>query len=125
MLITIDEEDDQPIYKQIADEIRLLIARDELKEDSCLPSVRQLAADLGINLNTVAMAYRELQSDGLITVRHGFGSTVASRTRSAEQGEKLRKPLRSALADLILAGLSWAEVMKLVVDEMGGLRERT
>ncbi len=69
MLIVIDENDNRPIYQQIADEIRLLIAKRELKEDMALPSVRQLAGDLGINLNTVATAYRELQNEGLLSER--------------------------------------------------------
>ena len=125
MLIVIDQTDARPIYQQIADEIRFLIARGELAENAALPSVRQLASDLGVNLNTVATAYRELQTDGLLTIRHGAGAVVSSRTAVEKSEEDLRKPLRSALAQLFLAGLSWAEVMNLVVDEMRGLlRER-
>ncbi|MEP7037227.1 MAG: GntR family transcriptional regulator [Acidobacteriota bacterium] len=118
MLIIIDQNDSRPIYQQIADEIRFLIARGELTEDAPLPSVRQLAGDLGVNLNTVATAYRELQNDGLLTIKHGAGAVVSSRTSSGKSEDNLRKPLRSALAQLFLAGLSWAEVMNLVVDEM-------
>ncbi|MEO8072054.1 MAG: GntR family transcriptional regulator [Acidobacteriota bacterium] len=118
MLIIIDQNDSRPIYQQIADEIRFLIARGELAEDAPLPSVRQLAGDLGVNLNTVATAYRELQNDGLLTIKHGAGAVVSSRTSSGKSEDNLRKPLRSALAQLFLAGLSWAEVMNLVVDEM-------
>ena len=50
MLIIIDQNDSRPIYQQIADEIRLLIAKRELKEEAALPSVRQLAGDLGVIL---------------------------------------------------------------------------
>ena len=118
MLIIIDENDSRPIYQQIADEIRFLIARGELTEDASLPSVRQLAGDLGVNLNTVATAYRELQNDGLLAIKHGAGAVVASRTSFGKSEDNLRKPLRSALTQLFLSGLSWAEVMNLVVDEM-------
>ena len=53
MFITIDEEDARPMYRQIVEEIKSLIARGELQEGAALPPVRQLAADLGVNLNTV------------------------------------------------------------------------
>ena len=121
MLIAIDENDSRPIYQQIADEIRLLIARGDLKENSPLPAVRQLAGDLGVNLNTVATAYRQLQADGLLTIKHGAGAVVSSNRMVDKTEENLRKPLRSALAHLFLAGLSWAEVMNLVIDEMRGI----
>ena len=125
MVIVIDENDSRPIYQQIADEIRLLIARGELRENEPLPSVRQMAGDLGVNLNTVATAYRELQADGLLSIKHGAGAVVAS-SRTVEKSEEiLRKPLRSALAHLFLAGLSWAEVMNLVVDEMRAILRET
>ena len=97
MYITIDELDARPIYKQIAGEIKALIAGGDLKEGAALPPVRQLAADLGVNLNTVATAYRELQAEGLLAVRHGAGATVASSTAHDRSEFELRKPLRAAL----------------------------
>jgi GntR family transcriptional regulator len=121
MLIVIDENDSRPIYQQIADEIRLLIAKRELTEEMALPSVRQLASDLGINLNTVATAYRELQSEGLLSIKHGAGAVVASLVTLEKNEDSLRKPLRSALANMFLAGLGWAEIMNLVIDEMRGI----
>jgi len=125
MLIIIDQNDSRPIYLQIADEIRFLIARGELTENTTLPAVRQLAGDLGINLNTVATAYRELQNEGLLAIKHGAGAVVVSRTTLEKDEISLRKPLRSALANMFLAGLSWAEIMNLVVDEMRGLLRET
>ena len=121
MLIVIDQNDSRPIYQQIADEIRLLIARGELIEDTPLPAVRQLAGDLGVNLNTVATAYRELQTEGLLTIKHGAGAVISSRRTVEKSEDNLRKPLRAALANMFLAGLTWAEIMNLVVDEMRGL----
>jgi GntR family transcriptional regulator len=64
MYITIDEADKRPVYRQIAEEIKVLIARGELEEGMALPPVRQVADDLGVNLNTIATAYRELQKRG-------------------------------------------------------------
>ena len=61
MYITIDERDGRPMYRQVVDGIKELIARGELAAGSSLPPVRQVAADLGVNLNTIAFAYRQLQ----------------------------------------------------------------
>jgi GntR family transcriptional regulator len=121
MFITIDEGDARPIYVQVAEEIKALIARGELAEGAQLPPVRQLAADLGVNLNTVATAYRELQGEGLLSIRHGAGAVVASRTARDKSEEELRKPLRAALTGLVLAGLPRVEIMNLVQSELRAL----
>lgn len=121
MFVTIDESDPRPIYAQVAEEIRGLIARGELAEGAQLPPVRQLAADLGVNLNTVATAYRELQGEGLLSIRHGAGAVVASRTARDKSEEELRRPLRAALTGMVLAGLSRVEIMNLVQGELRAL----
>src|SRR5215510_289317 len=125
MLITIDTEDRRPIYQQVADEIKALIARGELAEGATLPPVRQLAADLGVNLNTIATAYRELQNEGLLAVKHGSGAVVTSRQTRATDEEELRKPLRAALTQMALAGLRRAEILSIVTDELRGLLKGT
>jgi len=122
MYIVIDENDRRAIYQQVVDEIKALIARGELREGAPLPPVRQVAADLGVNLNTIATAYRELQREGLISVRHGAGAVVASRRAASERSDdELRRPLRAALTQLVLAGLPRAEIMAIVGDELRGL----
>lgn len=121
MFITIDEADARPIYVQVAEEIKALIARGELPEGAPLPPVRQLAADLGVNLNTVATAYRELQGEGLLSIRHGAGAVVSSRTARDKSEEELRKPVRAALTGLVLAGLPRVEIMNLVQSELRAL----
>jgi GntR family transcriptional regulator len=122
MIIVVDENDGRPIYKQVADGIRGLIAAGELREGTPLPPVRQLATDLGVNLNTIATAYRELQAEGLINVRHGAGAVVASRRAVVERTEdELRRPLRTALTQLVLAGLPRSEIMGMVAEELRGL----
>jgi len=118
MLLTIDTRDPRPIYQQVADGIKGLIARGVLKEGAALPPVRQLAADLGVNLNTIATAYRELQKDGLIMVKHGSGAVVASSTAAERTQAELLRPLRTALTELVLAGLSPNKIMRIVVQEL-------
>src|SRR5712692_2153264 len=116
--LTIDTASRKAIYEQRADGLKALIARGELREGVTLPPVRQLAADLGVNLNTVAMAYRQLQSEGLITVKHGSGAVVSSLTTWESSEEEMRKPLRSALTKLVLSGLPRAQIMRMVIDEL-------
>ena len=118
MYITIDEADLRPVYRQIADEIKGLIARGDLREGSALPPVRQVAADLGLNLNTIAAAYRELQREGLVRVRHGAGAVVISQRISPPDDTELRKGLRSSLAHLALAGLPRTEIVAMVNEEL-------
>ncbi len=124
MYITIDETDRRPIYRQVADEIKALIARGSLSEGMALPPVRQLADDLGVNLNTIAVAYRELQKEGLLKVRHGSGATVLSRRISQPSDGDLRKALRASLAHLTLAGLPRTEIIEIVNEELGDLFRR-
>jgi GntR family transcriptional regulator len=118
MFLTVDTSDHRPIYQQVVDGIKELIAHGELKEGTALPPVRQLAADLGVNLNTIAIAYRELQKEGLIVVKHGSGSMVASRTMTERSEEELVRPLRTALTQLALSGLSPARIQNIVMREL-------
>ena len=125
MFVVVDENDRRPIYQQVADEVRALIAAGELQAGAQLPPVRQLAADLGVNLNTIATAYRELQAEGLITVRHGSGAVVSPRKAIERTEDELRKPLRTALTQLVLAGLPRAEIMSIVGEELRSLSKGT
>src|SRR2546427_13050171 len=117
MYITIDGADRRPLYQQVADEIKSLIARGELQEGLTLPPVRQVASDLGVNLNTVAQAYRELKKEGLVRVRHGSGAVVCSRIVRDQTDSELRKQLRRALTHLALAGLPRTELVAIVNEE--------
>ncbi len=118
MFLTINTGDPRPIYQQVADGIKELIARGGLAEGVALPPVRQLANDLGVNLNTIAAAYRELQKEGLITVKHGSGSVVASRTATERSHDELLRPLRTALTELVLSGLKPKKILQIVVQEL-------
>ena len=124
MYITIDETDKRPLYKQVADEVKGLIARGSLREGMALPPVRQVADDLGVNLNTIAAAYRELQKEGLLKVRHGSGAVVSSHRITQQTDNDLRKALRASLAHLALAGLPRTEIIEIVNEEIRELFRR-
>lgn len=121
MYITIDEGDRRPLYRQVADEIKGLIAAGELQVGSSLPPVRQVAADLGVNLNTVAAAYRVLQKDGFIKIKHGSGALVAPRPAGQKADEQVQIQLRAALTDLVLSGLTRAQINAQVNEVIDGL----
>jgi GntR family transcriptional regulator len=121
MYITIDEQDGRPMYRQVVDGIKELIARGELGQGSGLPPVRQVAADLGVNLNTIAFAYRELQKEGLIKIRHGAGAVVVSHVTGQSVEERQHAKVRAALTDLVLAGLSKAEILAVVHNVLNSL----
>lgn len=82
-----------PPGEQIKSQISGLIATNELPAGALLPSVRQLARDLGVAAGTVASAYRDLQAQGLIVLRRGSGTRVADGTTPVPQPvvEKIRQ----------------------------------
>ena len=122
MLISADPSDDQPIYRQIVDQLRQLLAAGTLQAGDPLPSVRQLAADLGVNLNTVAIAYRELAGEGLVEIKHGRGARVTADREHRLDEEQVRKLLGPILSKLILAGKSDGEIVGLLSEELHNIR---
>ena len=124
MFLTLQANDKSPLYQQITDGIKALIAGGNLREGVALPSVRQVAGDLGVNLNTVAAAYRQLQDEGFVTVRHGAGAVIASRTSRPVDGAELYRPLRTALTQLVLSGLSGREIEETVRQELALLQQK-
>lgn len=78
MQIRIDNASNRPVYRQIIDQIKRDIALGRLVKDEKLPTVRQLAAQLAINPNTIAKAYRQLEQEGIIITKPGSGAFIAN-----------------------------------------------
>ncbi|MCE2811002.1 MAG: GntR family transcriptional regulator [Planctomycetaceae bacterium] len=121
-MITISLDSPVPLHDQLVSELRGLIALGKLQVGDELPSVRQLAADLGINLNTVARAYRELTDAGLLASGRGRGTVVIStveKTRGpqSESRQRLENSLASALADAKIAGLSLESIQAIFIKQ--------
>jgi GntR family transcriptional regulator len=76
MRIKLDFRSNEPIYVQIAEQIRQMVASGELKKGDQLPTVRQLATELRVNFNTVARSYRLLDESGLISTQQGRGTFI-------------------------------------------------
>lgn len=90
MMINVDLTDHVPIYIQLMNQIKHMIATGELKPGDQLPTVRQLAADLRINFNTVARAYRLLDEENIISTQHGRGTYILEPS-SEEESRRMRR----------------------------------
>jgi len=120
LILTIDRALEDPVYRQVADQLRRLVASGELVPGTALPSVRQLARDLGVNLNTIARAYRLLESEGFLVIRDRAGVTVAAPAEEIEHSAraKLLDELTATLARLRQAGMTTDDLMTIVQIEV-------
>jgi GntR family transcriptional regulator len=118
--ITIDRELEEPVYEQVADQVRRLVASGELGPGTSLPSVRQLAGDLGVNLNTIARAYRLLESEGFLAIRNRSGVAVAASAEEIAHSArtKLLDQLRTTLARLRQTGMTPEQLMAMMRREV-------
>ena len=127
MGFSIDPQATRPIYVQIMDEVRRLIALGDLRTDDPLPSVRQLAADLRVNHNTIVQAYRELERDDVVYVRRGQGTFVAAqREPAAGRAKLLGEVAERAATDAHRHGFTTEELieaLELAPDAKGGTNE--
>lgn len=118
MIIRIDQKAEEPLYLQIRSQIIAAIARGELEPGDALPSVRSLAADLGINLHTVNKAYAVLRDEGYVLMRGRSGAYIADpceedradRVR-VEMGKMEDELFALALAHRARGG-SWGEFLE-------------
>lgn len=101
MQIELDFRSGIPIYMQIMDQIKHLIASHVLQPGDQLPTVRQLAADLRVNFNTVARAYRLLDEAGIISTQHGRGTYILDEPE--HDTDRLRKEVLEGLTRYYLA----------------------
>ena len=90
MQIHVNEADGTPYYLQVVNQVKFLVASGRLEAEEKLPSVRRLAEQLMINPNTVARAYRELESAGVVQTRRGSGVFVANGSSPLSRKEKNR-----------------------------------
>ena len=114
MIVRLDPRSTEPIYLQIASQIKHLIAAGKLKPDDQLPTVRQLAVELRVDPNTVARAYRQLVEDGVIASQQGRGTYVLDRPPPADQ----RKQRREKLLTVTDAFLREVERLGFAPDEL-------
>jgi len=111
---------DEPIYAQIAGQIRQYIIAGELPAGKVLPPVRSMASDLGVALNTVARAYRILEGERFIAIRDRIGAVVLSQAAEPDGTaiETLTRELVVILARMRQAGLGGTELRRRVAAEL-------
>ncbi len=123
MLLEIDFESDEALYLQLKNQIVLGIATAQFQEGDTLPSVRQLAESIGINMHTVNKAYTILKQEGFVRVDQRRGTVVAVNVDEIRAKEELRRELQSALAKAFCHNISREEVHTLIdeiYEEYGG-----
>lgn len=122
MVIEIDFNSDEAIYVQLMNQIIMGIATSRLQEGDPLPSVRQLADTIGINMHTVNKAYSLLRQEGFVTIDRRRGAIIAINVDKMKALEEMKQNLMVALARGYCKNISRAEVHDLIdeiFDEYG------
>ena len=122
MVIEIDFNSDEAIYVQLMNQIIMGIATSRLQEGDPLPSVRQLADTIGINMHTVNKAYSLLRQEGFVTIDRRRGAVIAIDVDKMKALEEMKQNLMVALARGYCKNISRAEVHDLIdeiFDEYG------
>jgi GntR family transcriptional regulator len=117
MWLSIDERDSRPIYLQIINQVKEQVRSGALKTGDELPSVRELADSLSINMHTVRAAYLRLRDQGIINLRLGRRATIAKlpqalETTGIDAGLEIR--LEEIITDASLKGLSHDAIRQMV-----------
>ncbi len=123
MIIEIDFNSEEALYLQLRNQIILGIAGARLQEGDTLPSVRQLADDIGINMHTVNKAYTVLKQEGFVKVDRRKGAVIALDIDKLRTLEEMSENLRVILAKAVCNGISKREVYQIideVYEEFGG-----
>src|SRR6185436_6933463 len=112
-----------PIYLQLMEQVKHAVETGALRAGEQLPGIRPLAEQLVINPNTVAKAYRELEHEGVIELRHGAGAFVSGDVRAKKLTDTLRAGqaiVAAAVERLHTRGLSDDEIRRLFEAELAG-----
>lgn len=114
-MLLIDYRDGRPIYEQVIDGIEQMVVHGVLAPDSQLPSVRQMAAELSINPNTIQRAYVELERQGYIYTVKGKGSFVADNQAMKENKKKeVLLKVSDMIDEAIRVGIPGEEIKNMV-----------
>jgi len=114
-----------PIYLQLMEQVKHAIETGAVRPGEQLPGIRPLAEELVINPNTVAKAYRELEHEGVIELRHGAGAFVSAQARGRKVTDNLRAAqsiVAGSVARLRGRSISDEEIRRLFEAELAGRR---
>ena len=114
MIIEIDFNSDEALYLQLRNQIVLGIATSRFREGDALPSVRQLADSIGINMHTVNKAYSVLKQEGFVKVDRRRGAVIAVDIDRIQAFKEMRNSLQVILAEACCKNISREEVHALI-----------
>ena len=114
MIVEIDFNSEEALYIQLINQIIIGIATDQIREGDTLPSVRQLADNIGINMHTVNKAYSVLKQEGFLRVDRRRGAVIALDTEKMRTISEMRRDLSVILARGVCKNVSREEVHNLV-----------
>lgn len=125
MYIQINPELEMPIYEQLTMQIMVGIIRQELQDGDVLPSVRSLAADLGVNMHTVNKSYHALEKKGLIQIIPKSGATIRTNNGNPSQEEQNRisDSLKPMVVEALVMGMKEKEITGLIQSIIHKLKE--
>jgi GntR family transcriptional regulator len=116
-ILRIDLASPRPVYEQIVSGLRAFLVKGEFEPGQLLPTVRQLATDLGVHHNTVAQSYRVLADEGWLDLRRGRGATVLDRRgpkANAEAKQRFVRHLEELAAKAIADGVPRVKVLEQI-----------
>ena len=114
MIISIDFNSDEAIYVQLCNQIIMQIATEEIKEGDNLPSVRELADTIGINMHTVNKAYAILRQEGYLTLDRRRGAVISLNPDRYKAMMELKKTFKILIAQAICKDISKDEIHELI-----------
>ena len=117
----IDYASGTPIYRQIIDQIRFGIASGQLKLGEQLPTVRALAVELKVNLNTVSKAYKELEIKNILTTQQGSGTFINQADHVIQEGERENK-LKEICSQFSSVALSYGFSIEEIIRELKSIK---
>jgi GntR family transcriptional regulator len=120
LMFTLDPHSGIPIYRQLLEQVRRLVASGQLKAGAELPSVRDLALAHAVNPMTVSKAYSLLEAEGLLQRNRGRPMTVAPRRRAVDSAERRMKQIEPQAEALVLS----ARQLELTRRELVALLDR-
>jgi GntR family transcriptional regulator len=124
MILRLNQSSGIPLYLQLMEQVKHGVETGALKAGDQLPTIRKLAEDLVMNPNTVARAYRELEHEGMIELRHGSGAFISGSVSSnGKVTRKAQAVIQSAVERLAAAGLTGDEIRRLMENELALLRD--
>lgn len=125
MYIQIDPDLEMPIYEQLSMQIMIGVIRKDLQDGDVLPSVRSLAADLGVNMHTVNKSYHELEKKGLIQIIPKSGAVIQTTNRKLSEKEKNRisDRLKPTIVEALVLGMNEEDILSLAQSIIQNLKE--